>query len=390
MEEARVNTYKFYTPGCSLFGYGSLKGLGTELSDRGYQKALVVTDQSLVQLGVVKQLTDILEIAHIHYCVFDGVKPNPTSGNVDAGLSALRRENCDFVISIGGGSAHDCAKAITIVATNGGNIVNYQGTDQSKILPLPLVAVNTTAGTASETTRAYVIVDENTGVKFGSKDKHVIPVVAVDDHQLMMGLPEGLTAGTGMDALTHAVEAFTSVNGFLITSELALAAIRLVFRNLEKAVHSPDAESREGMAVGQYLAGLAFGNAGCGLVHSMSHQLSAVYDLPHGLCNAVILPSVCRFNCADKAALKKYAQIGETVFPLATDGKCDEEKAEIFINKIEVLSRQIGTDRRLSSLQVEETAIPLLAEKTLLDGSLGNNPVQPSKTQVEALFAALM
>lgn len=385
-----MSKYIFYAPGCSLFGYGSLNGLGKELTGRGYKKALIVTDQSLVRLGIVKQVTDVLERADVSHCLYDGVKPNPTTGNVDSGLEVLMRERCDFVISIGGGSAHDCAKAITILATNGGSIVDYRGEDRSGVLPLPLVAINTTAGTASETTRAYVIVDENTGEKFGSKDKHVIPALAVDDHQLMMGLPKGLTAGTGMDALTHAVEAYTSVNGFLMTSELALSAIRLVFKNLEQAVMSPDEESREGMAVGQYLAGLAFGNAGCGLVHAMSHQLSAVYDLPHGLCNAVILPSVCRFNCADEKAMKKYAQIGAVVFPLDTEGKREEEKAEIFIGKIEALSERIGTNCPLASLQVEETAIPLLAEKTLLDGSLVNNPIQPSTAQVEMLFAALM
>lgn len=385
-----MSIYKFFAPGCSLFGYGCLKGLGKELTGRGYKKALIVTDRSLVRLGIVKQVSDVLKQVGISHGMYDGVKPNPTTGNVDSGLKVLKRESCDFVLSIGGGSAHDCAKAIAILATNGGSIVDYRGADQSRELPLPLVAINTTAGTASETTRAYVIVDENTGEKFGSKDKHVIPAVAVDDHQLMMGLGGGLTAGTGMDALTHAVEAYTSVNGFLITSELALAAIRLVFKSLAQAVLSPDEESREGMAVGQYLAGLAFGNAGCGLVHSMSHQLSAVYDLPHGLCNAIILPTVCRFNCGDETAMKKYAQIGEAVFPVNMKGKSEEEKAEFFIAEIEKLSARIGTDCPLASLHVEKTAIPLLAEKTLEDGSLGNNPIQPSKEQIEALFAALM
>lgn len=385
-----MDIYRFYAPKCSLFGYGSLNGLGEEIHKRGYQKALIVTDSSLVKLGVVKCVSDVLDDGAIRYCIYDGVKPNPTVKNVDSGLDMLKKENCDFVISIGGGSAHDCAKAITILAANGGSILDYRGADQSKVPAIPLVAVNTTAGTASETTRAYVIVNEDTGEKFGSKDQYVIPVVAVDDHQLMMGLPKGLTAGTGMDALTHAVEAFTSINGFVITSELALAAIRLIFKNLEKASLCPDEESREGMAAGQYLAGLAFGNAGCGLVHSMSHQLSAVYDLPHGLCNAIILPTVCRFNCSDENALRKYAQIGEMLFPLEVQGKTEPEKAEFLITQIEAVSERIGTKCRLADLNVKAEDIPLLAEKTLCDGSLGNNPVQPSKTQIEELFAALM
>lgn len=385
-----MDIYRFYAPKCSLFGYGSLNGLGEEIHKRGYQKALIVTDSSLVKLGVVKCVSDVLDDGAIRYCIYDGVKPNPTVKNVDSGLDMLKKENCDFVISIGGGSAHDCAKAITILAANGGSILDYRGADQSKVPAIPLVAVNTTAGTASETTRAYVIVNEDTGEKFGSKDQYVIPAVAVDDHQLMMGLPKGLTAGTGMDALTHAVEAFTSINGFVITSELALAAIRLIFKNLKKASLCPDEESREGMAAGQYLAGLAFGNAGCGLVHSMSHQLSAVYDLPHGLCNAIILPTVCRFNCSDENALRKYAQIGEMLFPLEVQGKTEPEKAEFLITQIEAVSERIGTKCRLADLNVKAEDIPLLAEKTLCDGSLGNNPVQPSKTQIEELFAALM
>lgn len=385
-----MDIYRFYAPKCSLFGYGSLNGLGEEIHKRGYKKALIVTDQSLVKLGVVKTVLDVLDSGLVGYCVYDGVKPNPTVKNVDNGLEILKTECCDFVISIGGGSAHDCAKAITILAANGGSILDYRGADQSKIPAIPLVAVNTTAGTASETTRAYVIVNEDTGEKFGSKDQYVIPAVAVDDHQLMMGLPKGLTAGTGMDALTHAVEAFTSINGFVITSELALAAIRLIFKNLETASLNPDEESREGMAAGQYLAGLAFGNAGCGLVHSMSHQLSAVYDLPHGLCNAILLPQVCRFNCSDEDARRKYAQIGEMLFPLDVQGKTEQEKAEFLIAQIEAMSGRIGTKCRLTELKVKQEDIPLLAEKTLCDGSLGNNPVQPTKAQVEELFRALM
>lgn len=381
---------RFFAPKCSLFGYGSLIGLGDEINKRGYKKALIVTDRSLVELGIVKQVSDVLDQSGICYCLYDGVKPNPTVKNVDSGLAILKEEACDFVVSIGGGSAHDCAKAVTILAANGGSILDYRGLDQSRVPALPLIAVNTTAGTASETTRAYVIVNEETGEKFGSRDQYVIPAVAVDDHQLMMGLPKGLTAGTGMDALTHAVEAYVSVNGFVITSELALAAIRLIVQNLEKAALCPDEESREGMAAGQYLAGLAFGNAGCGLVHSMSHQLSAVYDLPHGLCNAVLLPAVCRFNLSDGEARRKYAQIGEMLFPLEVHGKTDQEKAEYLIGQIEVMSDRIGTKRRLSELNVKAEDISLLAEKSLCDGSLGNNPVQPTKEQIEELFASLM
>lgn len=385
-----MNGYQFYAPRCSLFGYGCLKDLKGELVRRNFKKALVVTDASLVKLGIAGQVTDVLKDAQMEFAVFDGVKPNPTVGNVDQGLAMLKAEGCDMIVSIGGGSAHDCAKAVSILASNGGRIQDYRGVDKSRISPLPLVAVNTTAGTASETTRAYVIVDEEKQEKYGSKDQNVIPAVAVDDHRLMMELPKGLTAGTGMDALTHAVEAYTSANGFLLTSELAVSAIRLIFRHLEKAVLDPDKESREGMAVGQYLAGLSFGNAGCGLVHSMSHQLSALYDLPHGLCNAILLPRVCRFNASDPTAMRKYGELAESIFPLEAHGKAREEKAELFFDKLEELSGRIGTRVPLSSLKVKKEDIPLLAEKALLDGSLGNNPVQPKKEEIEEMFHDLM
>jgi len=367
-----------------------LASLGDEILNNGYSRALIVTDPSLIQLGIVKKVTDCLDKVSVPYFIFDGVKPNPTVRNVESGLEFAKENKCDFVISIGGGSAHDCAKAISIVATNGGRVQDYRGADKSKNPPLPLVAINTTAGTASECTRAYVIVDEETNDKYGIRDKNALAAIAVDDHELMMGLPKGLTAGTGMDALTHAVEAYTSINGFCLTSSLALSAIKLVFKHLENAALQPDEESREGMATAQYLAGLAFGNAGCGLVHSMSHQLSAIYDLPHGLCNAIILPEVIKFNCDDETAKSKYAELAADLFPLACINKDEKERADLFVSKVEELSGKIGTKVPLTSLGVKEEDISLLAEKTLKDGSLPNNPVQPTKEQIEQLFRNLL
>lgn len=385
-----MSSYKYYAPKCTLFGYGCLEALGKEIISNGYSRALVVTDTSLIQMGIVGKVTKVLEENSIPYYIFDGVKPNPTVRNVENGLVVAKENHCDFVVSIGGGSAHDCAKAICILATNGGKIQDYRGMDMSKKLPLPLVAVNTTAGTASECTRAYVILDEETNEKYGIRDKNVMAAIAVDDHELMMGLPKGLTAGTGMDALTHAVEAYTSKNGFCITSALALGAIKLVFKSLEAAVLSPKEDNREEMATAQYLAGLSFGNGGVGLVHSMSHQLSAVYDLPHGLCNAILLPEVIKFNCLDEKAEQKYAELLEELFPLAAIDKDVKEKAAIFVRKVEELSQRIGTRVPLTSLGVKEEDLGLLAEKTLKDGSLPNNPVQPSKEQIESLFRNLL
>lgn len=385
-----MSTYRYYSPKFTLFGYGCLASLGDEILNNGYSRALIVTDPSLIQLGIVKKVTDCLDKVSVPYFIFDGVKPNPTVRNVESGLEFAKENKCDFVISIGGGSAHDCAKAISIVATNGGRVQDYRGADKSKNPPLPLVAINTTAGTASECTRAYVIVDEETNDKYGIRDKNALAAIAVDDHELMMGLPKGLTAGTGMDALTHAVEAYTSINGFCLTSSLALSAIKLVFKHLENAALQPDEESREGMATAQYLAGLAFGNAGCGLVHSMSHQLSAIYDLPHGLCNAIILPEVIKFNCDDETAKSKYAELAADLFPLACINKDEKERANLFVSKVEELSGKIGTKVPLTSLGVKEEDISLLAEKTLKDGSLPNNPVQPTKEQIEQLFRNLL
>lgn len=385
-----MSTYRYFSPKCTLFGYGCLASLGEEILNNGYKRSLIVTDKSLIELGLVKKLTDVLDKVAIPYHVFDGVKPNPTIRNVESGLAILKDNNCDFVISIGGGSAHDCAKAICVVATSGGRIQDYRGVNKSIKPPLPLVAINTTAGTASECTRAYVIVDEETNEKYGNRDNNVMAAIAVDDHELMMGLPKSLTAGTGMDALTHAVEAYTSKSGFCITSALGLSAIKLVFKHLKNASLQPDEASREGMATAQYLAGLSFGNSSCGLVHSMSHQLSAIYDLPHGLCNAIILPEVIKFNCNDKKAEKQYAELTEDLFPLECVDKDIAQRASLFIEKVKNLSSSIGTLIPLSSIGVKEEDISLLADKTLKDSSLPNNPVQPTKDQIEQLFRNLL
>lgn len=379
----------FLSPKCAFFGFDCLSQVGKEIKSLGVRKGLIVTDPSIVELGIEKKVEKMLEDEGLSFSLFAGVKPNPTVKNVEDGLKELKNSECDFLISIGGGSAHDCAKSISIVATNGGEITDYKGANKSKVPPLPLVAINTTAGTASEYTAAYVIVDEKTGTKYGSRDKNVISAIAVDDWSLMMTLPKKITAGTGMDALTHAIEAFSSVNGFEMTRALGLAAIREVFRFLPKAVNAPDEESRGGMAVAQYLAGMAFGNAGCGLVHSMSHQLSAVYDLPHGLSNAILLPVVMEFNCSREGAMR-YAEIARNVFPFEADLNDDYQAAAVLIKNVRKLSKEIGIPDNFSSLGVKKEDIPLLAEKAMQDGSLHNNIVQPTCSQIEDLYRRLI
>ncbi|MDO4328801.1 MAG: iron-containing alcohol dehydrogenase [Lachnospiraceae bacterium] len=384
-----MNLFEYYSPGHALFGAGCVQGICREIRRRGLKKALIVTDDKLRATDIVGKVTDILEKEGTEFCFFSRFKPNPTTGNVNQGAGEFMENSCDFLISIGGGSAHDCAKAISVVAANGGMIEDYRGIDRSRFI-YPLIAVTTTAGTGSECTTKYVVVDEAKNEKYGNSDRNVMPVLAVDDYQLMMDMPTSLTAGTGMDALTHAVEAYVSIHSTLITSELAAAAVRLIFCHLEHAVCSPDMESREGMAVAQFLAGIAFGNAGCGLVHSMSHQLSALYDLPHGLCNAILMPAASRLNSKDLRAQKRYAMLCRAVFPVESDGMEEKEQAEYLITRIEALSRAAGTKRPLMELGVKAEDIPVLADKTLLDGSLSHNIYQPDKAELEEVFRELL
>lgn len=383
--------YSYIVPQVTLFGYDCLKTLGGYIKRLNVQKALVVTDESLVRLGIVGAVTDELAASGLEYAVFTGVKPNPTIGNVENGLAMLRAENCDFIVSIGGGSAHDCAKGIGLTGGNNCTIADLCGGPHKSQKPsIPLVMVNTTAGTASECTHAYVIVDEAENRKFGLRDMHAVASIAVDDHKLMMKLPKSLTAGTGMDALTHALEAYVSKKAQPITSALAIAAIKMIFKNLPDATLKSTEEAREGMAVGQYLAGLSFGNATCGLVHSMSHQLSAVYDLPHGLCNAILLPPVMRFNAGDERACALYAEIARDVFPFDCAGKAEAEQAAVLIEKVEELSETVGTKIPLTSIGVKAEDVSLLADKALKDGSLPANPRTPEHAQIAELYQSVL
>lgn len=385
----KMSIFKYQSPRCALFGFGSIQGIGEEIRNRNLSKAFLVTGRDLAETDIVKNVIKVLENEHTGYCLFTDFKPNPTTDNVNRGAKAFTQNQCDFLISVGGGSAHDCAKAISVVAANGGEIADYTGVNKSSST-YPLIAVTTTAGTGSECTKDYVVVDEAQNRKYGNSDRNVLPVLAVDDYELMMNMPASLTAGTGMDALTHAVEAYCSLDGAMITSELAASAVRLVFEHLEHAVLTPDQESREGMAVAQFLAGLAFGNAGCGLIHSMSHQLSAVYDLPHGLCNAILMPEASRINKKSQEAVERYAGLCQVVFPVESSGMTPLEKADYLIDRIEALSERVGTKKKLSELGVKEEDLFLLADKTLLDASLRHNLYKPDRKEIEMIFRSLL
>ena len=281
---------KFYWPAINLVGPGSVKLVGEEIAKLNLKKALLVTDRVLRENGVVKQITDVLDQEDIIYSIFDEVKPNPSTTNVHDGLAVFQKEGCDFIITVGGGSPQDTGSGIGILATNGGNIADYEGVGKSRNKSVPIVAISTTAGTAAEVTINYVITDEARKLKMIMVDPNALPVIAVNDPELMMKKPKGLTAATGLDALTHAIEGYTAKGAFELTDAIAYKSIELIAKYLEQAVEQgSNVEARSGMGWGSFIAGLCYSNAGLGIVHSMAHQLGGEYDLPHGVANAMLL-----------------------------------------------------------------------------------------------------
>lgn len=286
-------THAYYVPPVNLMGRGCLQEASQMIGQMGICKALVVSDRQLITSGVAEQVLSILRKSGLDYVVYDEVQPNPTCQNVHDGHRLFQDHGCDAIISIGGGSPQDAAKGIGIVATNGGHIREYEGLHQSKHKSVPLVAFNTTAGTSSEVTMNYVITDEERKVKMVMVDRNSLVSLSVNDPELMLSKPASLTAATGMDALTHAVEAMVTPGGFTVTSATAATAVELIFEYLPRAVRDgSDLEAREHMTYACFLGGIAFNNAGLGYVHAMAHQLGGVYDLPHGVCNAMLLPYV--------------------------------------------------------------------------------------------------
>lgn len=316
--------------------------------------------------------------------IFDGVQPNPTVTNVEAGLALLKTNNCDFVISLGGGSPHDCAKGIALVATNGGSIKDYEGLDKSAKPQLPLVAINTTAGTASEMTRFCIITDEARHIKMAIVDKHTTPLLSVNDPELMLKKPASLTAATGMDALTHAVEAYVSTAANPITDACAIKAIELIQANLINAVENgQDINAREQMAYAQFLAGMAFNNASLGYVHAMAHQLGGFYDLPHGVCNALLLPHVQEYNAqVVPARLKDIAK----AMGVDVSAMTDEQGANAAISAIKKLSVSVKIPENLTLLGVKAEDIPTLADNALKDACGFTNPKQATHAEICQIF----
>jgi alcohol dehydrogenase len=378
----------FFMPSVNIMGADCLQEAIVAIRGYGFRKALIVTDKVLNKLGVAASIQAQLAAHEIQSVVFDGTQPNPTVANVRDGLVHLKQNQCDFVISLGGGSPHDCAKGIALCAANGGEIADYEGVDRSTKPQLPLVAINTTAGTASEMTRFCIITDEARHIKMAIVDRNVTPIMSVNDPQLMRAKPKGLTAATGMDALTHAVEAYVSTAATPITDACALKAVELISRNLRAAVaNGDDLHAREQMAYAQFLAGMAFNNASLGYVHAMAHQLGGFYDLPHGVCNALLLPHVEAFNVQTSAArLADVARaMGENI-----EGVDAAAGAEACLAAIRRLSADIGIPVSLVELGVKEKDIPLLAANALKDACGLTNPRKASQADIEGIFRNAM
>ena len=375
-----MSTSQFFMPSNNILGQGALAEGLTQIAQLGFKKAFLVTDAPLVQMGMAQQVADRLTEKGIEYVIFDGVKPNPTVGNVNAGLEQLNKAQADFIISLGGGSVHDCAKGIALVASNGGKIEDYEGLNQSKKPQMTLIAINTTAGTASEMTRFTIITDESRHVKMAIVDSNVTPFLSINDSELMEGMPAGLTAATGMDALTHAVEAYVSTIASPITDACALKAIALVARYLPTAVREPNnKEAREQMAYAQFLAGMAFNNASLGYVHAMAHQLGGFYDLPHGVCNALLLPHVEAFNMS--VASERLNEVGQVLGANNSDLKDLD-----VIAAIKKLADIVGIPKSLEELGVKREDFDTLADNALKDVCGLTNPVQASHAEIVGIF----
>ncbi len=386
--------FGYFIPSVTLIGIGAAKEIPAKIAALGGSKPLVVTDKGITAAGITKEITDLLDAAGMKFVVFDETIPNPTDTNVHDGVEVYKKEKCDSLITLGGGSAHDCGKGIGLVVANGGTIHDYEGVDKSSNPMPPYVAVNTTAGTASEMTRFCIITDTKRKVKMAIVDWRVTPGVALDDPMLMMGMPPALTAATGMDALTHAVEAYVSTAATPMTDSAAEKAIELIATHLRPAVaNGSDINAREGMCYAQYLAGMAFNNASLGHVHAMAHQLGGFYDLPHGECNAILLPHVSAFNLIAK--MERFVKIAELMGENTT-GLSPRDAAELAIKAIKKLSTDIGIPAGLKELgvrygkEVKAEDIPVMRGNAQNDACGLTNPRMPKDVDVEAIYAAAM
>ena len=371
----------------SYFGVGSRKMIAEEVAKRGYTKALVVTDKDLVKFGVAAQVTDVLKEAGIPFEVFDEVKPNPTVTNVKNGIAAFKAAGADFIVAIGGGSSMDTSKAIGIIINNPefSDVVSLEGVANTKKKSVPVIALPTTAGTAAEVTINYVITDEKNVKKMVCVDPNDIPTLAIIDPELMLSMPRGLTASTGMDALTHAIEGLITLGAWEMSDMFEIKAIEMISKWLPKVVENPsDIEARDGMATAQYIAGMAFSNVGLGLVHGMAHPLGAYYDIPHGVANALLLPFVMEYN-KESNAKAKFRTIANAM-GVDTSKMDDDQAAQAAVDAVKAPAIKVHIPQHLKEIGVPESGLPTLAQAAFNDVCTPGNPRKATVEDILALY----
>ena len=372
----------------SYFGKGAREELAPEIKNRGFKKAFVVTDKSLAECGVINKVTDVLERAGIPFEVYSEVKPNPTIKNVTDGIEACKKSGADVIVAVGGGSSIDTAKGISIVMTNPdrADIVSLNGLSNTVNRGMPVIALPTTSGTAAEVTINYVITDEEREVKMVCVDPHDIPIMAIVDSDLMATMPKSLASATGMDALTHAVEGYITKAHNTMSDMFHMKAIKLIFKYLPSAVNEKDEEAIEMMGLAQYIAGMGFSNVGLGIVHSMAHQLGAVYDTPHGLANAILLPTVMRFNGEDSATAQRFREILCEIGRPDAANLNDQDVINTFVWMISELSKSVGITQKVRDVGAKEEDFEMLADKAMQDPCKPGNPREVSKEDFIELF----
>lgn len=374
----------------SYFGPGARKELPSVIQRLGFKKALIVTDKGLVQFGVCKMVSDVLDEAGIPYEIYSEVKPNPTVTNVKMGVEAFAKSGADFIVAIGGGSSMDTAKGIGIVTNNPefADVVSLEGVAPTKKKTVPIIALPTTAGTAAETTINYVIIDEERQQKMVCVDPNDIPCCAIIDAELMYSLPRLTTAATGMDALTHAIEGYITKAAWELSDMFEIEAIRMINKYLRMAVNEPkNPEGRNGMAVAQYVAGMAFSNVGLGVVHGMAHPMGSLHDIPHGVANALLLPTIMEFNAP--ACLPKYRNIAEAM-GVDTKSMSDEEAARAACKAVRDLAIEVGIPQTLTEIGIKESDIEALAQQAITDVCTPGNPREVTIDDIRALYKKVL
>lgn len=371
----------------SYFGAGSISVIPGEIKKRQFKKVFVVTDKDLIKFNVAQKVTSLLDAADIPYEIYDNVKQNPTIENVQSGVKKFAASQADCIIAIGGGSSIDTAKGIGIVTTNPefSDVKSLEGVADTKNKSIPIIAVATTAGTAAEVTINYVITDEEAVKKMVCVDPNDIPIIAIIDPELMMSMPKGLTAATGMDALTHAIEGYITKGAWVLTDMFELKAIELIAKHLERAVFEPNnIEARDGMGTAQYIAGMGFSNVGLGIVHSMAHSLGAVYDTPHGVANALLLPYVMEYNAT--ATGEKYSEIARNLGVKNVDSMSVEEYRKAAVDAVITLSQKIGIPQKLVDIGGKEEDLPRLAKMAYQDVCTPGNPRDTSEADILEIY----